>query len=58
MKVRMLIDVGGTFHNVAGGVKRGDVVEVDDDNARRYMQLGYAQSASLKELGQPYLPAH
>jgi hypothetical protein len=31
----MKIGVAGAFHNIAGGVRVGDVVEIDDDNARR-----------------------
>lgn len=41
MKIRMLMSVG-VFHGHID-VKRGDVVEVDDFNAHRYIQLGYAR---------------
>jgi hypothetical protein len=43
VKIRALINLG-TFHNYPD-VRRGDVVEVDDDNARRYCELGYAEPA-------------
>lgn len=43
MQVRMLIDVSGTFHNIDAGVCRGDVVDVDDATAERYVQHGIAE---------------
>lgn len=43
MQVRMLIDVSGTFHNIDAGVRRGDVVDVDDATGARYMQHGIAE---------------
>jgi len=55
-RIRMLISIGGTFHNNYSDVKRGDVVEVDDISAARYCQLGYAQTDLKGELGQPYRP--
>jgi hypothetical protein len=42
VKIRMGMDVAGTFHGVDGGVKVGDVVDVDDENGARYCELGYA----------------
>lgn len=47
MKIRALINLGA-FHNHVD-VKRGDVLEVDDGNARRYINLGYAE---------PFLETH
>ncbi len=41
MKIRMKIDVGGTFHGLEN-VHAGDEVNVDDDNGARYCDLGYA----------------
>ena len=41
MKIRLLMNVG-MFHNMPD-VKRGDVVEVDDDNGRRYCNHGIAE---------------
>lgn len=43
MKIRMKIPVAGTFHNLTGGVKVGDVVDLDDENGARYCALGYAE---------------
>lgn len=43
MKIRMKITISGTFHNIGGGVQRGDVVDVDEANAIRYCKLGYAE---------------
>lgn len=45
LKIRMLEAIGGTFHGYEN-VKRGDVVEVDDDNGMRYCSLGYAEPYS------------
>lgn len=43
MQIRMLIDVSGTFHNIDAGVRRGDIVDVDDATAARYVQHGIAE---------------
>jgi hypothetical protein len=43
MKIRMLMTVAGAFHNIEGGVKLGDVVDVEAAEARRYCALGYAE---------------
>lgn len=48
MKIRMKIDVG-TFHGMTN-VKRGDVVDIDDDNAKRYIGLGYAEPYSKSDV--------
>jgi hypothetical protein len=56
MKIRMKVDVHGTFHNMPGGARRGDIVDIDDDNALRYCALGYAQPDLKGELGPPYQP--
>jgi hypothetical protein len=53
----MRIPVHGTFHNILEGVKRGDIVDIDDDNARRYCALGYAQEDLKGDLGPGYQPA-
>ena len=42
MKIRMKIDIEGAFHGQSG-VRRGDVVNVDDENGVRYCALGYAE---------------
>lgn len=44
----MKIEVAGAFHNEPGGVRIGDVVEVDDDNGARYCELGYAEPVVSK----------
>lgn len=49
MKIRMLMDVEGTFHGQDGGVKRGDVVDVDKESADNYIKLGYAEKATGKD---------
>lgn len=46
MKIRMKMTVQGTFHNIDGGVKVGDVVDIDDAEAERYIALGYAEKAN------------
>ncbi len=47
MKIRMLAGIGGTFHNDRNGVNRGDIVDIDEHNAKRYISSGLA-SATLK----------
>jgi len=54
-RIRMRISVAGQFHGIRD-VKRGQVVEVPESEAKRYMHLGYAQPVHLKELGPPYIP--
>lgn len=44
MRIRMKINVAGTFHNNPEGVRVGDVVDyVDDENAQRYIDHDYAE---------------
>jgi hypothetical protein len=43
MKIEMLRDVTGTFHNIVDGVRTGDVIEIDAQNGSRYVKLGYAR---------------
>ncbi len=50
----MLIGVTGTFHNVYKDVKRGDIVEVDLDNAERHVRIGVAQWELEGPLGVAY----
>jgi hypothetical protein len=58
MKVRMRINVEGGFHNIHDGVKRGDVVSIEnDETALRYCQHGYCQTDLKGELGAPFHPA-
>jgi hypothetical protein len=43
MKIRMRQTITGTFHNIDAGVARGDIVDIDNDNANRYIKLGLAE---------------
>lgn len=49
MKLRMKIDIGGTFHGRPEGVKRGDIVDVEDWIAERYIANDYAEPVSKSE---------
>lgn len=44
MRIRMKIAVLGSFHNIDSGVKVGQVVDIDDENALRYINLRYAEA--------------
>jgi hypothetical protein len=44
MKIRMKISINGTFHNIDGGVKVGDVVDIDEQSAANYVASGYAEA--------------
>lgn len=44
MKIRMKLSVAGSFHNIDAGVKVGDVVDIEDAEAHRYVALGYAEA--------------
>jgi DNA helicase TIP49 (TBP-interacting protein) len=48
VKIRMKMEVAGTFHGLEG-VKTGDVVDVDDENGARYCALGYATPVAADE---------
>jgi hypothetical protein len=39
----MRISVTGSFHNIDGGVERGQVVDVDEPTAHRYIRNGIAE---------------
>jgi hypothetical protein len=56
-KYRMLVSVEGTFHGLGGGVKRGDIVELDDASAKRYLAAGYIETNLKGPVGQPYKPS-
>jgi hypothetical protein len=43
VKIRLKISIAGTFHGIDGGVKVGDVVEVDDMSGANYVASGYAE---------------
>lgn len=49
MKIRMLMNIGGMFHGIDGGVQRGDEVEVDDASGLRYIAAGYAEAVSKRD---------
>jgi hypothetical protein len=44
VKIRMLRTVLGSFHNRLEGAKYGEVVDIDEDNARRYIHVGMAEA--------------
>lgn len=45
MKIRMKMDVAGSFHGIDGGVRYGQVVDVQpDQEALRYIALNYAEA--------------
>ena len=46
MRIRMKMSVAGTFHNLLEGVSVGQIVDVDDENGQRYIDLGYAELAN------------
>jgi hypothetical protein len=43
MRIRLLQMITGSFHGVDGGVARGQVVDVDDVSAARYVKSGVAE---------------
>lgn len=43
MRIRLKQGVTGTFHNIDGGVEVGQVVDVDDVSAARYVKSGLAE---------------
>ena len=43
MKIRWKIPVAGAVHNHEGGVKPGDVMDVDDESGANYCAFGYAE---------------
>jgi hypothetical protein len=53
MEIRMLETVLGTFHNNPQGVKRGQVVEVEDWIGKRYIVAGKATAKVKGELPTP-----
>lgn len=42
MKIRFRYSVTGSFHGFDGGVERGEVVDVEDVHALRYVKFGMA----------------
>jgi len=57
-KYRMLISIEGTFHGLPS-VKRGDIVELDDASAKRYLASGYIETETSPKVpvGHPYQPS-
>jgi hypothetical protein len=51
----MLISIAGGFHGLTD-VKRGDIVELDDFSAARYLASGYIEENLKGPVGQPYSP--
>lgn len=43
MRIRMKINVAGTFEGITDGVRIGDVVEVPDERGARYCAQHYAE---------------
>jgi hypothetical protein len=41
--IKLRQPVTGTFHHIEGGVEVGQVVDVDDANAARYIKSGLAE---------------
>lgn len=39
MRIRMRVTVTGTFHNIDGGVQAGQIVDVDEASAKRYINM-------------------
>jgi hypothetical protein len=54
MKIRMLDTIYGMFENIEGGVERGDIVDLPDDNAKRYIASQLATAKLKGELPHPY----
>lgn len=48
MRIRMLLPISGQFHGHTD-IKRGDIIEVDDENAVRYCSQKYAEPAGKAE---------
>lgn len=59
MKVKMLIDIAGRVDEGGGvyrdGVKRGDIVEMTDVAAQRYLTTGRAESDLKAPPGRPFV---
>lgn len=45
MKIKMTRSVSGRFHGREGGVRAGEVVDIDEQNALRYIYCGAAEYA-------------
>jgi hypothetical protein len=49
LKQRILFDILGGFHNRPSGVKRGEIVDLEDDVALRYQHMGYCEDVDAAE---------
>lgn len=54
MKIKMKMSVAGTFHNIDAGVVVGQVVDIDDAEAARYVALGYAEAVKPGRLSEEH----
>jgi hypothetical protein len=41
--IRILQSITGSFHNIDGGVERGEIVDVEEVHALRYVKSGLAE---------------
>jgi hypothetical protein len=55
VKVRWLIDVLGPTNGDPNGFRRGQVAEIDDTIARRYLEHGYVTQKLDGDLPRPYV---
>ena len=53
-KIRLLDSIGGLFHGL-NDVKRGDIVDIDDFEAKRYIASGLATAKLKGEMPQAYV---
>ncbi len=57
MKIRLKYAVTGTFHNM-DGLRYGDVVEIDDGDAERYIRQGFAEAVADKPAAEKPVQEH
>lgn len=53
----MKMGVNGTFHNIEAGVVVGQVVDIEDAEAERYIALGYAEAVKPGRLSEEHAVA-
>lgn len=56
MKIKMLVDIQGTFLGDPNGCYRGQVCDVSEDMAARLIKNGHAQANWRDEPGRAYVP--
>jgi hypothetical protein len=54
MRIKWLISIAGQCYGKPNGVKRGEVDDLPDSEARRMVASGYAQSNWRDEPGPPF----